>query len=65
MLLRLLLLTHLFGWSFQEMEDQVDLSLVLRWFCRFSWRKTPDDTTQQPETRPYIGSSSAPQSWPG
>jgi hypothetical protein len=36
---------HLFGWSFQEMEDQGDQSLVLRWFCRQSWQETPDDTT--------------------
>jgi len=33
-LLRLLLLKHLYGWSYQETEDQVDESLVLRWFSR-------------------------------
>jgi IS5 family transposase len=56
-LLRMLLLKHLFGWSFQETEDQVDQSLVLRWFCRLYWQPTPDDTTlirwshtMQPET---------------
>src|SRR6266446_1992013 len=44
-LLRMLLLKHLFGWSYQETEDQVDESLVLRWFCRLFWEPTPDDTT--------------------
>jgi IS5 family transposase len=56
-LLRLLLLKHLYGWSYQETEDRVDESLVLRWFCRLFWEPTPDDTTLirwantlQPET---------------
>jgi transposase, IS5 family len=56
-LLRMLLLKHLFGWSYQETEDRVDESLVLRWFCRLFWEATPDDTTLirwthtlQPET---------------
>src|SRR5579859_4824758 len=44
-LLRLLLLKHLFGWSYQETEDRVDESLVLRWFSRLYWEATPDDTT--------------------
>jgi IS5 family transposase len=44
-LLRMLLLKHLFGWSYQETEDRVDESLVLRWFCRLFWEATPDDTT--------------------
>src|SRR2546423_15422102 len=56
-LLRMLLLKHLFGWSYQETEDRVDESLVLRWFSRLFWEPTPDDTTLirwantlQPET---------------
>ena len=56
-LLRILLLKHLFGWSYQDTEDRVDESLVLRWFCRLFWEPTPDDTTLirwantlQPET---------------
>jgi len=56
-LLRLLLLKHLFGWSYQETENRVDESLVLGWFCRLYWEATPDDTTLirwaktlQPET---------------
>ena len=53
----MLLLKHLFGWSYQETEDRVDESLVLRWFSRLFWEPTPDDTTLirwantlQPET---------------
>ncbi len=56
-LLRMLLLKHLFHWSHQETEDRVDESLVLRWFARLYWEATPDDTTLirwartlQPET---------------
>src|SRR6266704_5464831 len=56
-LLRMLLLKHLFGWSYQETEDRVDESLVLRWFSRLFWEPAPDDTTLirwantlQPET---------------
>jgi IS5 family transposase len=56
-LLRMLLLKHLYGWSYQETEDRGDESLVLRWFCRLFWQATPDDTTLirwartiQPET---------------
>jgi len=41
----MLLLKHLFGWSYQETEDRVDESLVLRWFSRVYWEPTPDDTT--------------------
>src|SRR6266849_1702544 len=55
--LRMLLLKHLYGWSYQETEDRVDESLVLRWFSRLFWEPTPDDTTLirwantlQPET---------------
>src|SRR5260370_29839165 len=44
-LLRMLLLKHLFGCSYQEPEDRVDESLVLRWFSRLFWEPTPDDTT--------------------
>lgn len=55
--LRMLLLKHLYGWSYQETEDRVDENLVLRWFCRLYWQAAPDDTTLirwantlQPET---------------
>jgi transposase, IS5 family len=44
-LLRMLLLKHLYSWSYQETEDRVDESLVLRWFSRLYWEAAPDDTT--------------------
>jgi transposase, IS5 family len=44
-LLRLLVVKHLYGWSFAETEQRVADSLVLRWFCRVSFRRVPDDTT--------------------
>ena len=44
-LLRLLIVKHLHGWSYQETEDQVDQNLILRWFCRLYWAAVPDDTT--------------------
>src|SRR5579883_1587857 len=43
--LRMLLLKHLYGWSYQETEDRVDENLVLRWFCRPYWQAAPDDST--------------------
>jgi len=44
-ILRLLLVKHLHNWSFQETEECVADSLVLRWFCRVYFRRVPDDTT--------------------
>src|SRR2546430_16637485 len=44
-ILRLLLVKHLHGWSFQETEERVADSLILRWFCRVYFRRVPDDTT--------------------
>jgi transposase, IS5 family len=44
-LLRLLVVKHLYGWSFEETERCVTDSLVLRWFCRVYFRRVPDDTT--------------------
>jgi len=56
-LLRMLIVKHLHGWSYQETEEQVDQNLILRWFCRLYWAPVPDDTTLmrwantlQPET---------------
>ena len=56
-LLRMLILKHLYQWSYQETEEQVDQNLILRWFCRLYWAPVPDDTTLlrwanplQPET---------------
>src|SRR5256885_2863314 len=55
--LRLLGVSHLHQWSYQETEEQVDQNLILRWFCRLYWAPVPDDTTLirwantlQPET---------------
>jgi transposase, IS5 family len=44
-LLRMLICKHLYQWSYQETQDRVDESLVLRWFCRLYWAEVPDDTT--------------------
>jgi IS5 family transposase len=56
-LLRLLVVKHLYAWSFEETEERVADSLVLRWFTRVYFRRVPDDTTLvrwaqtlQPET---------------
>ena len=56
-LLRMLIVKHLHGWSYQETEEQVDQNLILRWFCRLYWADVPDDSTLirwantlQPET---------------
>jgi IS5 family transposase len=56
-LLRMLEVSHLHQWSYQETEEQVDQNLILRWFCRLYWAPVPDDTTLlrwantlQPET---------------
>jgi IS5 family transposase len=44
-LLRLLVVKHLYAWSFEETEQRVADSLVLRWFTRVYFRRVPDDTT--------------------
>jgi IS5 family transposase len=44
-ILRLLLVKHLHNWSFQQTEEGVADSLVLRWFTRVYFRRVPDDTT--------------------
>lgn len=56
-ILRLLVVKHLYCWSFEETEERVADSLVLRWFTRVYFRRVPDDTTLlrwahtiQPET---------------
>src|SRR6266700_1793596 len=43
--LRMLICKHLYQWSFQETEEHVKDSLVLRWFCRVYFERVPDDTT--------------------
>jgi transposase, IS5 family len=44
-LLRLLVVHHLYAWSYQETVERVADSLVLRWFCRVYFRRVPDKTT--------------------
>ena len=44
-ILRLLVVKHLYSWSYQETVQRVADSLVLRWFCRVYFRRAPDATT--------------------
>src|SRR3712207_3719169 len=44
-ILRLLVVKRLYGWSYEEVEHFVSDSLVLRQFCRVYLEKVPDDTT--------------------
>ena len=43
--LRMLVVKHLYGWSYAEAERFVGDSLVLRQFCRLGLERAPDDTT--------------------
>jgi transposase, IS5 family len=43
--LRLLVVKHLYGWSYEQTEQWVNDSLVLRQFCRVYLERVPDDTT--------------------
>jgi IS5 family transposase len=43
--LRMLVVKHLFGWSYEETERWVRDSLSLRQFCRVYLEAIPDDTT--------------------
>src|SRR6266516_5037792 len=47
-LLRMLILKHLYQWSYQETERRVKDSLVLRWFCRVAFHAVPDASTRLP-----------------
>ena len=44
-ILRLLVVKHLYGWSYEQTEHFVNDSLVLRQFCRLALAPAPDDTT--------------------
>jgi IS5 family transposase len=44
-LLRLLIVRRLYGWSYAQTEHFVNDSLVLRQFCRLGLARAPDDTT--------------------
>src|SRR5712691_3696687 len=41
----MLILKHLYQWSYQETEARVKDSLVLRWFCRVGFHRLPDAST--------------------
>jgi IS5 family transposase len=43
--LRLLIVRRLYGWSYAEAERFVGDSLILRQFCRLGLERVPDDTT--------------------
>jgi transposase, IS5 family len=45
LILRLLVVKRLYGWSYEEVEHFVSDSLVLRRFCRVYLQPVPDDTT--------------------
>jgi len=44
-MLRMLTVKRLYGLSYEQTENQVQDSLVLRWFCRVYFNDVPDDTT--------------------
>ncbi len=44
-ILRLLIVRRLYGWSYAETERFVSDSLILRQFCRLGLERVPDDTT--------------------
>jgi len=44
-ILRLLVVQHLYAWSYQETVERVADSLVLRWFVRVYFQRVPDKTT--------------------
>jgi transposase, IS5 family len=46
-LLWLLVVKHLYNWSYRETEARVADSLVLRWFCRIYFQSVPDFSTLQ------------------
>src|SRR4051794_5023231 len=44
-ILRMLVVMRLYGWSYAQAEYFVNDSLVLRQFCRVYLQRVPDDTT--------------------
>jgi IS5 family transposase len=44
-ILRLLVIQHLYAWSYEQTEHFVGDSLVLRQFCRLGWEPVPHATT--------------------
>jgi IS5 family transposase len=44
-ILRLVVVQHLYAWSYAQTVERVADSLVLRWFCHLYFQRTPDATT--------------------
>jgi transposase, IS5 family len=44
-ILRLVVVQHLYAWSYAQTVERVADSLVLRWFCRLYFQQAPDATT--------------------
>ncbi len=44
-IVRLLMVQHLYAWSYAETVERVADSLVLRWFCRVYFRRVPTKAT--------------------
>jgi transposase, IS5 family len=44
-ILRLVVVQHLYAWSYEETVERVADSLVLRWFCHLYFQRTPNATT--------------------
>ena len=70
-LLRMLVVKHLHGWSYEQTERFVADSLVLRQFCRVYAERVPDDTTLvrwagliRPQTL-HVLLDHVAQGWPG
>lgn len=69
-ILRMLVVMRLYGWSYAQAEDFVHDSLVLRQFCRVYLEKVPDDTVlirwaHTSALKPCRRSMTAWSSWPG
>jgi transposase, IS5 family len=68
-ILRMIVVMRLYGWSYQQTEFFVSDSLVLRQFCRVYLERVPDDTTlirgpTPSAPGPSSGSTAASSSWP-
>lgn len=69
-LVRLLVVQHLYAWSYAETVERVTDSLVLRWFCRIYFQRVPAKTTRvragpRPFGRPRCTRSRiGPRFWP-
>lgn len=61
-ILRLLVVKHLYNWSYRQTVHFVADSLVLRWFCRIYFETVPDFSTLQRWARDHpAGDPARPQ----